>query len=384
LDSLSTPFSKDASTGTQSIVLPGHGKHIPALDGIRGAAILLVLFHHLANSLKNEFGYRNVLQGVASSGWIGVDLFFVLSGFLITGILYDSKASKSYFKNFYMRRVLRIFPLYYGTLLLALLLRVVLPDLNSHGTENPSWLWIYATNIVLAWKGAGAFGALDHFWSLAIEEQFYFVWPLAVFLLNRNRLMQLSLFLFFLSFGLRIALLLGGTPPASIYFLTFTRLDTLSIGAFLALAIRSSGGVRNLVKPAWLVGLASGLGIAAIMIIRNIPDELDFVMQAFGYSLLALFFGAMLILTITSPLQRVFNLGMLRWFGKYSYGLYMWHPFIFILLLHTNPARTIRGDSGAVGAIVSVGLALGATFAVTLLSWHCWEKQFLKLKQYFK
>jgi peptidoglycan/LPS O-acetylase OafA/YrhL len=360
------------------------GRHIPALDGIRGAAILLVLIHHLAQSMQYEFGFKNPLQRATVFGWTGVELFFVLSGFLITGILYDSKGSGHYFKNFYLRRVLRIFPLYYGTLLLVLLLRAIWPQAGVYGNENPAWMWVYLTNIVIARKGLGAFGFVDHFWSLAIEEHFYVVWPLVVFLLSRRRLIRLTGVLFFLSLGLRIALVLGGTSPDAIYVLTPLRLDALSVGAFLALVVRRPEGLRQLARPVWLVGSVSGLGIIAVIIIRHTVYHADPVMQTLGYSLLAVFFGAVLILSLTSSLQQVFSSAILRWFGKYSYGMYVWHPIMFIFVFHTDLARTIRGGSGMVEMVVSVFLALGAMFAVTLLSWHLWESQFLKLKRHFK
>ena len=168
------------------------GQHIAALDGIRGTAILLVVIHHLARSVEFEFNLIHPLLRGAAFGWIGVDLFFVLSGFLITGILYDSKASGGYFKNFHMRRVLRIFPLYYGALLLVLLLRAIWPEAGIYGSESQAWVWVYLTNVVIARKGLGVFGLVDHFWYLAVEQHFYLVWPLAVFLLNRRWLMQLA------------------------------------------------------------------------------------------------------------------------------------------------------------------------------------------------
>jgi peptidoglycan/LPS O-acetylase OafA/YrhL len=369
----------------QNRVVPVVGRHVAALDGIRGAAILLVLAFHFVQSIRYEFGYQDnpVLRGIVL-GWVGVDLFFVLSGFLITGILYDSKGSGHYFKNFYMRRVLRIFPLYYGTLLVLLLLDLAWPAASVFGRENPAWIWLYLTNVVMAWKGFGAAGYVDHFWSLAIEEHFYFVWPLAVFLFSRRRLLQLTVAMFFVSLGLRIALVLAGTNPEAIYVLTPLRLDALSVGAFLALTVRRPEGFHKLAGPAWLVASASGLGILAIIITRHTVYHLDEVMQTLGYSLLALFFGALLILALTSPLQLIFNLGILRWFGKYSYGIYVWHPIIFILFLHTDLARNIRGGSGTVEMIVSLSLTLGVLFAIVLLSWHCWESQFLKLKRYFE
>lgn len=368
----------------QNTALPVVGQHIPALDGIRGSAILLVLIYHFVRSVRVESDYYNRIFGVMELGWIGVDLFFVLSGFLITGILYDSKTSEHYFKNFYMRRVLRIFPLYYGALLFVLLLQVIWPQAGVYGPESLAWMWAYLTNIVLAWKGGDAFGFLFHFWSLAIEEHFYFVWPLAVLLLSRRRLLQLAVALFLLSFGLRTALILSGVDAIVPYVLTPLRLDGLCLGAFLAIMVRRPRGLRDLAGPAWLVAGVSGLLITAIVLIRHRPDPLDPVMQTVGYSLLAVFFGSVLILGLTSPLQHVFNSGFFRWFGKYSYGLYVWHPIVFMLMLHTDLARTLRGGNGLAEVLVSVGLALGVTFALTLLSWYCWESQFLKLKRYFE
>lgn len=383
MSNTSKSLAIDVSAETQNTAVPLASLHIPALDGLRGVAILLVVFYHLANSLEGEFGYGNLLLSVAKIGWIGVDLFFVLSGFLITGILYDSKTSKStnYFKKFYMRRLLRIFPLYYGILVLFAIYYTIWPNSGLHGHDNPAWIWIFMTNFVMSW--GGAFGVLDHFWSLAVEEHFYLVWPLTVFLFSRRRLMQLAVALFFLSFGLRIALLLGGTSNEAIYLLTPTRLDALSIGAFLALATLTQEGARKLVGPSWLMGIASGFGIIAIIIIRQTVNELDTTIQVLGYSLIAVFSSATLLLSITTPIQKVFNLGILRWFGKYSFGIYVFHPIIFIQVFHTDLARALRFGNGAVDMIVSVCIAMGVTIAVTLVSWHFWESQFLKLKRYF-
>jgi peptidoglycan/LPS O-acetylase OafA/YrhL len=364
--------------------VPAVGQHIAALDGIRGAAILLVIVHHLARSVEFEFNIIHPLLRGAAFGWVGVELFFVLSGFLITGILYDGKASGHFFRNFYMRRALRIFPLYYGTLLFVLLLRAVWPEAGVYGSENPAWVWAYLTNIVIAQKGPGAFGFVDHFWYLAIEQHFYLVWPLAVYLLNRRRLLGLAAVTFFVSLIWRTALVLGGTDPEATYVLTPARLDALCFGSILALVLRRPEGVPNLVKPAWLAGGASMMGILAIVVVRHTAYHADPVMQTLGYSLLAVFFGAMIILSLATPLQRVFDVGILRWLGKYSYGIYIWHPIIFILILHTDLARAIRGGSGMVEMVVSVALALGVMLGIALLSWHLWESQFLKLKWHFK
>jgi peptidoglycan/LPS O-acetylase OafA/YrhL len=162
-----------------------HAAFIPALDGLRGIAIILVMLHHFTY-YRPETGIDAVIAGVPLFGWVGVDLFFVLSGFLITGILLDSRGSTRYFTNFYARRTLRIFPLYYLVLFLAL---VALPQFPSVHTVlagdiemPPRWpYWAYLTNFSVAERGF-VHGWVDVAWSLAIEEQFYLVWPLVIWL----------------------------------------------------------------------------------------------------------------------------------------------------------------------------------------------------------
>src|SRR5262245_4715813 len=128
-------------------------------------------------------------------GWVGVDLFFVLSGFLITGILFDAKEKERYFRNFYVRRALRIFPLYYAVLALTLLVVPWLtpnlaPDFQP-ATSAQAWLWLYAANVLQAYEGSWCLGPLNHFWSLAIEEHFYLAWPAVIYLASRRMAMRL-------------------------------------------------------------------------------------------------------------------------------------------------------------------------------------------------
>jgi peptidoglycan/LPS O-acetylase OafA/YrhL len=372
----------------QEAALPIAGRHIPALDGIRGLAVILVVANHLMRSLQAEFsfGQRNLLAQSVTFGWIGVDLFFVLSGFLITGILFDQKTSDHYFKNFYARRALRIFPLYYGALLVILLLRAVWPEGGEpiYGWENPAWMWVYMTNIVIAAREAGGFGILDHFWSLAVEEHFYLFWPLVVFLFNRRQLIWVAAGVCITVFIVRAGLVLAGTDAGAIYVLTPLRLDSLCLGALLALLVRSPYGIQKLIAPAKIVGVLAALGIIGIVTSRQSFDHINSAMQSFGYSLLAIFFGALLIVGLTSPLRHIFNTRVLRWFGKYSYGIYVWHPIVFVLLLHTEPGRTLRVGSGIVEMIAAIVMALTVTIIITLLSWNLWENQFLKLKRYFE
>ena len=198
--------------------LPKIGGHIPALDGIRGLAILLVLLGHFTSygGFRPEIGVDRAYHLVAMLGGVGVDLFFVLSGFLITGILVDARGGAFFFRNFYMRRVLRIFPLYYGSLLVFF---VVLPLLDPGDPRlqqvlgEQAWYWSYLTNIRMAFDGWPAYHHIGHFWSLAVEEQFYMVWPLVIFLFRRRSLLFICAACVAASLAFRVAFWWAGYHP---------------------------------------------------------------------------------------------------------------------------------------------------------------------------
>ncbi|MCW5653226.1 acyltransferase [Hydrogenophaga sp.] len=361
--------------------------HVLALDGIRGVAILLVLCYHLARSLAVEFDFVNRFHLVASFGWVGVDLFFVLSGFLITGILYDSKNHAHFFKNFYMRRALRIFPLYFCALLFLLLLRAAWPNLGLYGHQSDIWLWLYLTNFVIAVKDYGSFGLMDHFWSLAIEEQFYMLWPFVVFALNRRGAMAMALAMCMAAPLMRTAFAVTQDNPAALYVLSPFRMDSLAMGALLALAIR--GGAQGIApqklrRPAMWAGGAAALGLLlTVAATRNVsPHTLP--METYGFSLVAVVGVCTIVLSMTTRLRQVFENGVLRWFGKYSYGLYVWHPILWMIIFHSELARSVRGGDGTGEMIGSIAVAVVVLFVFVMASWHLMESQFLKLKGRFQ
>ncbi|HZJ61945.1 MAG TPA: acyltransferase [Kofleriaceae bacterium] len=154
---------------------------VPALDGVRGLAILLVLAHNLS-PFESTRRLIDLSAGLTFDfGWVGVQLFFVLSGYLISGILLDTRGAPGYYRAFFGRRVLRIFPLYYGVLFLCLVLLPVLglaPDALLADRRHSVWLWTYLIN--WAEPLGAAIAVFPHFWSLAVEEQFYLVWPFVV------------------------------------------------------------------------------------------------------------------------------------------------------------------------------------------------------------
>jgi peptidoglycan/LPS O-acetylase OafA/YrhL len=371
------------------------GTHWPALDGLRGVAILLVVLHHCAveappHTLSDWVGR------FMYDGWVGVDLFFVLSGFLITGILYDARGSDHALRNFYVRRVLRIFPLYYGTLLVVFGLTAALGDRASGefraAWAHQRWFWLYGTNILYTLKGGFIGEPLSHFWSLAVEEHFYLLWPFVVLFFPRRGAMGVCLGAMMAALGLRWWFN-GSDYALGAYVLTPCRMDALAAGALLALLCREKGGIVGLVKPARWTALMAAIPLAAIIILKRghvkpAGEGYEMVVTA-GMSLLAVFFAATLLLAIRPGdhlLGRTLSAPWLRFLGKYSYGLYIFHfifhPFIFEWAGPTH-VQTWTG-SLLLGIIVYVGITLAISVSLALLSWHLYEKQFLKLKQYFE
>jgi len=382
-------------SGEREVIEPRLSEHIPALDAVRGLAILLVLVFHFSSyghglPPAGVFADR-IFHVISRAGWVGVDLFFVLSGFLITGILYDSKASVHYFRNFYARRVLRIFPVYYGSLVVFL---VVLPHLfpDNDGLRalqsDGFWYWTYLSNVRIAHDGWPLFGALGHFWSLAVEEQFYVVWPVVVLLCTRSQLIQIGLFCIGGSLVARVGLTLTGHQTAA-FVLTPARMDALAVGAILALTARGPTGVNGIARLASPAAGLLSLVLVAISLWRGGLASYDPVISTIGHTLLACLFGAVLVLALTSPRHtfpgRMFSSSLLRFFGRYSYALYVFHhPILFFTpgLLPLGWVPTFFG-SLLLKKFVFIISATAFSVVLALISWHLYETQFLKLKRLF-
>src|SRR6266480_4013997 len=222
-----------SSTPAPPVSLPAR---LPTLDGLRAIAILLVVPHNL-NLMVAAGGLAHVFIAALYRGWIGVQLFFVLSGFLITGILLDARDSPHYYRSFFVRRVLRIFPLYYATLIVLLVLLPAWGLLPASFKRDPMVelsLWAYFSN----WYGAIHQGpdAVSHFWSLAVEEQFYLLWPFVIHRRSAEWVMRLCFAIALAALALRVAMLLTGTP--GVYTFLATRMDALALGASAAAAFR--------------------------------------------------------------------------------------------------------------------------------------------------
>lgn len=358
------------------------------------------MFHHFTILIPTSW-LQQALVNLSTFGRYGVDCFFVLSGYLITTILLESKGHARYFQNFYMRRILRIFPLYYLVVIACLL---VVPTLATALSIDPAkvnrlqaataqWPWYlaYGSNFLIARQDAFHHGILDISWSLAIEEQFYVIWPLVVLCLSRRALQRLTLGLMGLAFLCRLLLWAFGGTPIQLYVLTFCRMDTIAFGAYLATRLQAgptdpSRLLRDAVKGFWAIG-----GALAILYLAGEFVYHSLVLNTIGFTLLGLFFLLLLVIALQAPpshvAHRLLTYPPLRFLGKYSYALYLCHlptrSLIRDLWVGHPPFHQWPG-----GPLLWQGLfylvATGVSIALALLSWHLIEKRALALKALFR
>jgi peptidoglycan/LPS O-acetylase OafA/YrhL len=377
------------------VVPPGAVRREPALDGVRGAAMLAVmLFHFTMFEQSGQPVYRAALS-FASLGWVGLDLFFVLSGFLITGILLDTKGHRHFFRNFYLRRALRMFPLYYAVL--AIVMLALLATLGVRTPESREllgrqvWLWTYTTNIEFAVAGHWNFNIgqlwLNHFWSLAVEEQFYLVWPAIVLVLSRRALAVTTVALVVAAPLLRAAMIAYGARPGVVLTLTPCRVDALALGALAAMLVRDAA-MRSRVLPTLpfvsLVALPPLVWLAAT---RRLY-WLDPTVVVLALTPLAVLSCVVVLRCALAPegrLARLLRSSMLQFLGKYSYATFVVHYMLWPLLEQHLPAGRITAATGSellgLGAHVIVGSAISV--AAGFVSYHVLERHFLALKRNF-
>lgn len=316
------------------------GKHVPVLDGIRGFAVAYVILYHFMPrtlSLQYHSGLLEAWDTFWLMGWSGVDLFFVLSGFLITGILYKTQARPDYFRHFYIRRFLRIFPLYYLVLLVCL---VVVP-LVTRGPvpEGAVWYWLYLSNFDTE-LGIPMHAVLVVAWSLAIEEQYYLVYPALVWRLSYRHWVRLLIGLIVLSIGLRVVGHVGGFfQPRQMYHFTLAHFDGIALGGLLRLMVCRYDEYKKLLN-AYLKALpvlllaAAGLAwycghtiLAEQAVNPRRPGLISFepAMYLVGYTLNSLCYGGVVVWCVLRDgwVFRFFNAAALQEIGKRSYAMYL-------------------------------------------------------------
>ena len=346
--------------------------YMPELDAVRGIAILLVLFFHgMAPPLHAQLSFfGRALLGLSRFGWTGVNLFFVLSGFLITGILLDGRQSPNYFRHFYTRRVLRILPALYAMLLVLLV---------------GGWIsWAFARlSIVFLANFAAVLGvglAYGSLWSLAVEEQFYLLWPLLVRRASRRSLIILAIAVAVGSPFLRILNLIGKPVPEHLAFLyTWFNLDGLALGALLAIWLRAPSFCRDqLARIAPPVAVVSTL---AFFLLAGSPWA-DATVVGSAANLASAGFLSCAMLAGTSRWRFLIDRPILKFFGFISYGLYLVHELTFHLserLLSPQLVRLIASGNPTLAILLRFagGAALGT--GIAYLSRRSLEERFLRM-----
>jgi peptidoglycan/LPS O-acetylase OafA/YrhL len=341
-------------------------RHLSQLDGIRGVAILIVILGHL---ITRDMGFGITRLGPLPP--IGVDLFFVLSGFLITNVLLRARGTDHFFKNFYARRALRIAPLYFA--LLIFMFAIANHRLAAFTFNDQKLHWqvfaFYLQN--LYYHQASELGplALAVTWSLAVEEQFYLLWPLLVSKWTIRNLSAVATGLVVIAPVARVIVPKFGYDP---YINPLCRADAMAMGALLSLWIwRADPSVREMKRTAMFI-LAGGLTGEVVCHFLGITHIMS-------KSFVALMFVALLALSLSwEPLKKVLSVAPLRLTGKVSYCLYLAHPLAGALLYHE-----LSGTSLVMRAIRSL-LILMLSYSVALLSWTFFERPILSLKRYFE
>lgn len=338
-----------------------------SLDGLRGIAILLVLVYHATPTMGTNSRLGEAVLWAAHLGWVGVEVFFVLSGYLITGILLKTRDQPRYFTNFYLRRALRIWPLYCGVLLLLLLVPLFLPALQTADYDRflsmQGWLWLHSANMAGAYYGANAalqFGWLDlnHFWSLSVEEHFYLVWPLVVYLARRH--------LAAIAIGVAVvSVLLQVMPIADPFWravaATPTHLFGLAVGGLTAMGRKPP----RLLVAAMLVVTLAWIAVGGIN-----PYSKALLACACALSTAALI--------VYAQGARVLRNPVLVSFGVYSYGIYVFH-YLFEPVAWTIDFAKWPGGY-VIGAASFVALYIAAAYGAARISHATWELPWIKMK----
>lgn len=367
--------------------------HYPALDGLRGLAILLVMTGHFT---RIEFdGLAGVpFDILREAGWTGVDLFFVLSGFLITGILLRTKGKVGYFHRFYVHRALRIVPLYYFLLLMyTTVLPLVLPADNPYipkpWIREPVWYWTFLSNFFMFNLGKFPDEVMSVSWSLAVEEQFYLVWPLVVLLCSRRRLLQCCLVIIGSAVVTRLSLFLLGANFMQMFVYTFARMDSLAVGALVAWIWTSPPGLfwyqrwrRTITTSATLALAVCYLWDAASYYFFSGSPSFR-ITSIILFTALSLLYGTAILHLLLNPdgaAARALSTRFFRIAGLFSFAMYLTNDTINHTLIAFGISPNDLAGGGVIGQIIYYLICYPLTFAVGWVSYHGLEKHFLKLK----
>ncbi|MCS6798308.1 MAG: acyltransferase [Myxococcota bacterium] len=367
--------------------MPEDAERRPALDAVRGLAIALVVLVHFGTPHAPASDVASaVFFALVDSGWVGVDLFFVLSGYLITRNLLRARERPHYFRNFYARRALRILPLYWGWLALTFFVLVhLVPGGRPVPWTEQLWYWAFLANVHVAAHWGPS--TLVHFWSLAVEEHFYAVWPFVVRWLRPARLLVACVAVAVVAFASRAWLWHSGADARWIVFFTLCRLDALAAGGMLAAAERWRGGLEPLARPVRLCALLGGAAIALLLVEHGrlswtAPTLAQATVQYTAVAALSTALVAHAASTRPTPLLRWPPLVAL---GEISYGVYVMHLFVnwAFSVFVVSYAPPVRAMLPWWALLAQIATMLVATSALAWISYRFYERRWLALKRHF-
>ena len=365
-------------------------QRIAALDGVRGLAVLVVIVHNAAWVTGESSHFLTKLFGAAAAaGWVVVQLFFVLSGFLITGILLETRERAGYFRNFYLRRALRIFPLYFALLAATVFLVAPLSSDAEWAAQvyTRQWAyWLYVSNWVSPF-GCGILG-FSHLWSLAVEEQFYLVWPLMVWWLGTRGLTRLAVVMVLAGPLTRFGLRELGLPVGAAYEFTIARWDALAVGALVAIWWRDASA--RLFIDRWRAPLTilTALSLGVMIVWQHGFHAEEPSVQSVGQSLTAVLSGCLIAWAIADAtfvwdwVPRVLTAGWLRNVGQFSYGMYLLHVPIHVFFRARLEPWVQRVDDFwlLARALGYIALVLVLSYGGARVTWRLIEQPCLALK----
>ena len=359
-------------------------EHIPQLDGLRGIAILMVVCYH--------FFPGNI---ICNFGWAGVDLFFVLSGFLITGRLLPFLNDHRILQKFYRNRFLRIAPLYFSFLIIFFTGWFMLSSaqtLSSFGFYKTHWwqFFLFIQNWVFANNIAESKTHLQHLWSVAVEEQIYMLFPLFLILVrNKNKILYAVIFMIITILASRLYyfnFVMEKEAYLKIYLNTFFRLDSFLCGVLVYLIYNNQLHYRKILTFIKWMGLLCMLVLFIYMAVNHDAEKNNAFISGSGYTIIALMFAGLLMVTLLKKnkiINRVTSLAFLRFTGKISYGMYIFHwplfLFGFIFLNKLFAYLNYMPHSNTIH-FINVLICLPATYLVSILSYKYFESYFLKRK----
>ena len=411
--------AKNAGSDDDATVpIPGPNHHAERLTGLRGIAVLLVMLYHQGITLSpfmlpnayGDFGlslFHRIFFLIPSMvGWSGIYLFFCLSGFLITGILIESRDSPRFFRTFYIRRSLRILPIYYVYLTFFIFIAPRLPGFEGIGFYpgheiSALWYYFHLSNVIQVYTGAFHHLALSVTWTLAAEEQFYLVWPWVLKRFAPHSFERFCWALVALAMLCRVGMLLADYSLVQVYLFPLSQFDGFALGALIAIYCRRSGGQARLLRSArWVLPVSLSLAGAMIAYLYVVhpaqPTYWYFLMhpvtRSIGMPLVNAGYAALFVLVAFDPgrnaVGRLMETRPLLLFGKYSYAIYLVHfPVMSLLATHVFHPAVASGQLGVRIAHPMLGFAFACFISFTAclaLGWATWqlvEQPILRLKR---